>query len=99
MAKTKKAQRLPLGFPFSMAGLGRRARPTCSQRRELSHNVRPISTLSIENSESSFSPAMPTYVGGKPMKLLRCSSFADYLEEIRPRLELLEKESTVLGYP
>gem|GEM_PF-4121678 len=33
------------------------------------------------------------------MKLLRRSSFADYLEEIRPRLELLEKESTVLGYP
>ncbi|MFZ9938572.1 MAG: hypothetical protein ACO3JG_16155 [Luteolibacter sp.] len=33
---------------------------------------------------------LPAYAGGKPMKLLRRTSFADYLEVIRPRLEALE---------
>jgi len=33
---------------------------------------------------------LPAYAGGDPMKLLRRTSFADYLEEIRPRLEALE---------
>ena len=37
---------------------------------------------------------LPAYAGGEPMKLLRRTSFANYLEEIRPRLEeLMEKES------
>jgi hypothetical protein len=37
---------------------------------------------------------LPAYAGGEPMKLLRRSSFADYLEEIRPRLTtLMENES------
>lgn len=37
---------------------------------------------------------LPAYAGGEPMKLLRRTSFADYLEEIRPRLEaLMQKES------
>jgi hypothetical protein len=37
---------------------------------------------------------LPAYAGGEPMKLLRRTRFADYLEEIRPRLEaLMEKES------
>jgi hypothetical protein len=34
---------------------------------------------------------LPAYSGGEPMKLLRRTTFADYLEEIRPRLEALEK--------
>jgi hypothetical protein len=33
---------------------------------------------------------LPAYAGGDPMKLLRRTSFADYLEEIRPRLDALE---------
>jgi hypothetical protein len=33
---------------------------------------------------------LPAYAGGEPMKLLRRTSFTDYLEEIRPRLEALE---------
>jgi hypothetical protein len=33
---------------------------------------------------------LPAYVGGEPMKLLRRTTFDDYLEEIRPRLEALE---------
>jgi hypothetical protein len=37
---------------------------------------------------------LPAYAGGEPMKLLRRTSFADYLAEIRPRLTaLMEKES------
>jgi hypothetical protein len=37
---------------------------------------------------------LPAYAGGEPLKLLRRTSFADYLEEIRPRLEaLMENES------
>lgn len=37
---------------------------------------------------------LPAYAGGEPMKLLRRTRFADYLEEIRPRLEaLMENES------
>ena len=37
---------------------------------------------------------LPAYAGGEPMNLLRRTSFADYLEEIRPRLEaLMENES------
>jgi hypothetical protein len=37
---------------------------------------------------------LPAYSGGEPMKLLRRSTFADYLEEIRPRLEALEKKES-----
>jgi hypothetical protein len=33
----------------------------------------------------------PAYAGGEPMRPLRRTSFADYLEEIRPRLEALEE--------
>jgi hypothetical protein len=33
---------------------------------------------------------LPAYAGGEPMKLLRRTSFADYLDKIRPRLEALE---------
>lgn len=33
---------------------------------------------------------LPAYAGGEPMRMLRQTSFADYLEEIRPRLEALE---------
>jgi hypothetical protein len=33
---------------------------------------------------------LPAYSGGEPMKLLRRTTFADYLEEIRPRLEALQ---------
>jgi hypothetical protein len=33
---------------------------------------------------------LPAYAGGEPMKLLRRTTFEDYLEEIRPRLEALE---------
>ena len=32
---------------------------------------------------------LPAYAGGEPMKLLRRTTFADYLEKIRPRLEAL----------
>jgi hypothetical protein len=32
---------------------------------------------------------LPAYAGGEPMKLLRRTSFPDYLAEIRPRLESL----------
>lgn len=32
---------------------------------------------------------LPAYASGEPMKLLRRTCFADYLEEIRPRLEAL----------
>lgn len=35
---------------------------------------------------------LPAYAGGEPMKLLRRTRFADYLEEIRPRLEALEEK-------
>jgi hypothetical protein len=38
--------------------------------------------------------SLPAYAGGEPMKLLRRSSFAAYLEEIRPRLEVLEAEES-----
>jgi hypothetical protein len=37
---------------------------------------------------------LPAYAGGEPMKLLRRTSFTDYLEEIRPRLEALEAEES-----
>jgi hypothetical protein len=37
---------------------------------------------------------LPAYAGGEPMKLLRRTSFADYLEEIRPRLEALEEKES-----
>jgi hypothetical protein len=37
---------------------------------------------------------LPAYSGGEPMKLLRRTRFADYLEEIRPRLEALEKKES-----
>ncbi|MEI6656215.1 MAG: hypothetical protein WCP45_15735 [Verrucomicrobiota bacterium] len=33
---------------------------------------------------------LPAYAGGEPMKLLRRTAFADYLEAIRPRLKALE---------
>lgn len=33
---------------------------------------------------------LPAYAGGEPMQLLRRTSFADYLEAIRPRLKALE---------
>jgi hypothetical protein len=33
---------------------------------------------------------LPAYSGAEPMKLLRRTTFADYLKEIRPRLEALE---------
>ena len=33
----------------------------------------------------------PAYAGGEPMRPLRRTSFADYLEEIRPRLDALEE--------
>jgi hypothetical protein len=33
---------------------------------------------------------LPAYARGEPIQLLRRTSFADYLEEIRPRLEALE---------
>lgn len=33
---------------------------------------------------------LPAYAGGEPIQLLRQTEFADYLEEIRPRLEALE---------
>jgi hypothetical protein len=34
----------------------------------------------------------PAYAGGEPMRPLRRTAFADYLEEIRPRLKALEDE-------
>jgi hypothetical protein len=37
---------------------------------------------------------LPAYAGGEPMRLIRRTSFADYLEEIRPRLEALEAEES-----
>ena len=37
---------------------------------------------------------LPAYAGGEPMKLLRRTSFADYLEEIRPRLDALEADES-----
>ena len=37
---------------------------------------------------------LPAYAGGEPMKLLRRSSFAEYLEKIRPRLEALEEKES-----
>jgi hypothetical protein len=37
---------------------------------------------------------LPAYAGGETMKLLRRTSFADYMEEIRPRLEALEAEES-----
>ena len=37
---------------------------------------------------------LPAYSGGEPMKLLRRTTFADYMEEIRPRLEALEKKES-----
>jgi hypothetical protein len=37
---------------------------------------------------------LPAYSGGEPMKLLRRTTYADYLEEIRPRLEALEKKES-----
>ena len=36
----------------------------------------------------------PAYAGGEPMRPLRRTSFEDYLEEIRPRLEALEEEES-----
>lgn len=36
----------------------------------------------------------PAYAGGEPMRPLRRTSFSDYLEEIRPRLEALEEEES-----
>lgn len=36
----------------------------------------------------------PAYAGGEPMRPLRRTSFADYLEEIRPRLKALEEEES-----
>jgi hypothetical protein len=39
-------------------------------------------------------PALPAYAGGEPMRLLRRTSFAEYLEKIRPRLEALEAEES-----
>jgi len=36
----------------------------------------------------------PAYAGGEPMRPLRHTSFSDYLEEIRPRLEALEEEES-----
>lgn len=38
----------------------------------------------------------PAYAGGEPMRPLRQTSFSDYLEEIRPRLEALEEEESGL---
>lgn len=37
---------------------------------------------------------LPAYAGGEPMKLLRRTQFADYLEEIRPRLKALEQKES-----
>ena len=37
---------------------------------------------------------LPAYAGGEPMKLLRQTLFADYLEEMRPRLEALAAEES-----
>ena len=37
---------------------------------------------------------LPAYVGGEPMKLLRRTSFADYLDAIRPRLKALEQRES-----
>jgi hypothetical protein len=37
---------------------------------------------------------LPAYAGGEPMKLLRRSSFANYLEQIRPRLKALEQKES-----
>jgi hypothetical protein len=37
---------------------------------------------------------LPAYAGGEPMKLLRRTSFADYLEKIRPRLKALEQRES-----
>lgn len=34
---------------------------------------------------------LPAYSGGEPMKVLRQTTFVDYLERIRPRLKALEK--------
>ena len=34
---------------------------------------------------------LPAYAGGEPITMLRKTSFEDYLEEIRPRLEALEE--------
>jgi hypothetical protein len=36
----------------------------------------------------------PAYAGGEPMRPVRRTSFADYLEEIRPRLNALEEEES-----
>jgi hypothetical protein len=37
---------------------------------------------------------LPAYADGEPMKLVRRTSFADYLEEIRPRLDALEADES-----
>ena len=37
---------------------------------------------------------LPAYAGGEPMKLLRRTSFADYLDKIRPRLKALEQKES-----
>ena len=37
---------------------------------------------------------LPAYAGGEPMKLLRRTAFADYLEAIRPRLKALEQSES-----
>jgi hypothetical protein len=37
---------------------------------------------------------LPAYAGDEPMKLLRRTTFDDYLEEIRPRLEALQAEES-----
>jgi hypothetical protein len=42
----------------------------------------------------SFFQTLPAYSGGEPMILLRRTSFADYLEGIRPRLEALQEKKS-----
>ncbi len=37
---------------------------------------------------------LPAYADDEPMKLVRRTSFADYLEEIRPRLDALEADDS-----
>lgn len=37
---------------------------------------------------------LPAYAGGEPMKLLRRTRFADYLDKIRPRLKALEQKES-----
>ncbi len=37
---------------------------------------------------------LPAYAGGEPLKILRRTTFDEYLEEIRPRLEALEEKES-----